>query len=82
MAANVAQLAGWRIGPGLERFAYGLVAAAHGGDRQNGQYWVPQPPCAADPQLLASANEYPDHQAEQQWRPQPAEHLLHNRAGW
>src|SRR5215212_6295832 len=27
--ANVNQLAGWRIGLGLERFAYGLVAAAH-----------------------------------------------------
>src|SRR5215213_2526843 len=45
MATNVDQLAGRRIGLGLERFAYGLVATAHGGDRQHRQNGVEQPPC-------------------------------------
>src|SRR5215203_4945318 len=45
MATNVDQLPGRRIGLGLERFAYGLVATAHGGDRQHRQNGVEQPPC-------------------------------------
>ena len=33
--AHIDQLAGRRIGPGLERFAHGLVTAAHSGNHQH-----------------------------------------------
>src|SRR5829696_2724511 len=67
MAADVDQLAGWRIGLGLQRFAYGLVAAAHGGDRQHGQRGVEQPPCGSAAHLASHLNDHPDNEREQGW---------------
>ena len=77
MAADVDQPAGWRIGPGLERSAYGLVAAAHRGDRQHGQNGIQQPPCASAAHLASGLHDHPDDEPEQDGRPDPAQHSVH-----
>ena len=77
--ADVDQLAGRGIGPGVEGFADGLVAAAHRGDHQHSEYGVQQPPSDSAAQLAPDPKEHPDNQPEQDRRPYPAEHRLHGR---
>ena len=77
MPADVDQLAGRRVGAGVEGLPDRLVAATHRGDPQHRENRVQQPPCAPAAQLPADPEEHPDHEHEQGWRPRPAEHVVH-----
>ena len=77
VAADVDQLAGRRVGPGVEGLPDRLVAATHRGERQHGKNRGQQPPGAPAVQLPADPGEHPDHEHEQGRRPRPAEHVLH-----
>ena len=77
MSADVDELAGRRVGPGVEGLPDRLVAATHRCDPQHGKNRVQQPPCAPATQLPSGLGEHPDHEHEKGRRPHPAEHVVH-----
>ena len=74
VSTDVNQLSGHGVGPRVERLAHRLIAAAHRGHQQHGQYGVQQPAGAAARQLPADPQEHPDDEPQQDRRPHPAEH--------
>jgi hypothetical protein len=77
VSTDVNQLSGHGVGPRVERLAHRLIAAAHRGHQQHGQYGVQQPAGAAARQLPADPQEHPDDEPQQDRRPHPAEHRVH-----
>lgn len=80
MSADVDQLTGRGVGPGIRRFAHGLVATANRGEGQHRKHRVEQPASGRTAQLSTRADEHPDHQRQQGRRPHPGEDLIHRGA--